>query len=245
MARYFATVLLLVVGVGCASSPPEQPIDIHDESVPVEARVIVADAQDSVAVAEARRDEARRAVERTLEWKKDLLARDWPSGAGGLTDSLRKMASARVELARLSLERANRKVELARAKYHLVGAKTAVRHDLGVYELEPYRKQVRQRESALEKVDGRVASQRRETSRLTDEWWATYREHVQQGGESRALYASGLDEIPGRELRSTESSDDEGDGEQQAAADSSGESSESIEEMVDEKKSDQKSDQED
>lgn len=237
MAKYLVTIWLVVAGVGCATSTPDQPIDIHDESVPVEARVIVADAQDSVAVAEARRDEARRAVERTVEWKKDLLARDWPSSAGSLTDKLREMASARIELARLTLQRAERRVELARAKYHLVGVKTAVRHDLGVYELEPYRERVRKREEALDKIDQQVSTQRRDTAELTDKWWATYRDHVRQGGESRALYASDLEKIPGRELRSVESSEDGGDdGQQQASADGGGDASESIEEMVDEQK---------
>lgn len=212
-ARWTMLLGAVLVMLGCTRRV--EPIDLHDQTIPAEARQLVADAEDSIAIARAKRDEARRELEQTREWRRDLLERDWPSSADSVLSKLRELADARVELAELQLERAEEQIELAEAKYRLITAKTAIRQDLAIYDLEPLRKRVEREGTDVDELEGAISDKRSELARVEDDWWAKYAQWVEQGGDSRNFYVSIAD------LRTAESKEE--------ASESSGEGDSSSE----------------
>ena len=193
-------IVALVSWVGLAAcSRRVKPIDLHDETIPIEARRLVADAEDSIAIARANLEEAKRNLGKTRQWRDDLLNRDWPSEASSALQKLQRLASARVELADLQVEKAEQEVELAEAKYELVTAKTAIRHDLAIYELDRLRKRMTREEEDVETLGAEIASRRKRIAQLSNKWWDAYGAFVQGGGESRALYVAAAEEIPARQ----------------------------------------------
>ncbi|MFB6263780.1 MAG: hypothetical protein ABEL76_09180 [Bradymonadaceae bacterium] len=180
---WFAALVL----AGCATQV--EPIDIHDRTIPVEARKLVADARDSIAVARAERDEAERRLGEVERWHRDVLARDWPSSASSLRPTLRSLASARVRLAELRVERAEHRVRLARAEYRLLTAKTALRQDLAVYDLAPLRERVRHVESRIEELDETIDDRQKRVAKLSEKWWAAYARFVDDSGSADAFFA--------------------------------------------------------
>lgn len=223
------TIAMIVALAGMACGPRVQPIDLHDETIPIEARKLVADAEDSIEIARADLDEARRDLERTIEWKNDLLGRDWPTDADSAIRKLETMAAARVRLEELEVERAEERLDVAKAKYDLITAKTAIRHDLAIYELQPLRKTLRREEQDVEQLEGQITTHRERLARKVDEWWSAYKSYARQDGNTRLLYVSAAREIAKRDLRTpSEEEDDE------SAEKSETEAAPDLDDMVDE-----------
>ena len=212
MVKRLIPVVVAVAAVACG--PRVQPIDLHDETIPIDARRLVADAEDSIEIAHAQLDEARRELQRTIEWKEDLLERDWPSKASSAISELETMASARVELEELEVERAEEHIDVAEAKFDLITAKTAIRHDLAIYELAPLRKILRREEKDVEELEGKITAMREKLAQKVDKWWASYKSYAGQGGNTRLLYVSAAREAKRRKLRepSEEEKEKGGDG---------------------------------
>lgn len=174
---------------GCASTV--EPIDLYDETIPVQARQIVADAQDAVAIAEAHRDSAARHLSELERWRDDKVSSErWPADAQGLLGALSNYADARVAMAALELERTEAEVALARANRELLTAKTAIRHDLAVYDLAPLRETADARQEAVEAIKDRIARQRERLAKRSDAWWKAYTAYVKDGGEARPWFAA-------------------------------------------------------
>lgn len=211
--------LILVVAAGCAQNI--ERIDLHDETIPADARRLVADAEDSIAIARAKLDEAERELRETRTWRSELLDRDWPSGASSAVQKLSRLADGRVKLARLRVERAAANVELARAKFELITAKTAIRNDLAVYDLEPLRKRVDREKAAFDELDRKFSEQRNEIAQLENEWWSAYASFAKEG-DTRFLYVSAAEELAAPDLRDPEG--EEGGGEDGAGEESKSES---------------------
>lgn len=223
--RLILTTLVVLAGIGCG--PRVQPIDLHDETIPIDARKLVADAEDSIEIARADLEDARRELEQTVEWKRDLLDRDWPSGASAAIQKLETMATARVRLEELEVERADEHIDVAEAKYDLITAKTAIRHDLAIYELEPLREKLRREEQDVEALSGEITAQREKVAQKVDAWWAAYKSYAKEGS-TRPLYVSAIEEIEKRNLR--EPPEDE---KQKEGADGETEEAPDLSEMVD------------
>lgn len=177
---------IALLALGCTRRV--KPIDLEDESIPVEARELVADAEDAIAIARAERDRARDDLEQTREWRTEILDRDWPSGAQSLLGRLRELADARVRLEALRVERANERIELAEARYKLITARTAIRQDLAVYDLEPLKKKVDDEGSDVDDVEEKIQAKRAEVAQKENDWWNRYAKWVDEGNDSRSFY---------------------------------------------------------
>ncbi len=177
---------LSLATAGCGQTV--STIDLQDENVPIEARRFVADAQDAVSIARARRDDASRTLAFTREWKSELLAGEmWPKGSGPTVQQLEKFTDARVRMAELFFEQAETRLELAEAKYTLSTAETAMRNDLAVYDLEPLRAETDSIRDELERIAGEIEDQRIKVDKLTLAWWKDYKDFMSKE-QSLAFY---------------------------------------------------------
>ena len=183
-----AIALLLLSGVWGCGGQKVKPIDLHDETIPLQARRLVADAEDSIDIARARLDGAQRQLEKTRRWRAELMERRWPSEAQSALPKLEALADRRVELAEQRVERADQQIDVARAKYKLITAKTAIRQDLAVYKLEPLRQRVGQETAEVDELDDKIAELRGNVARLANKWWGVFAQFVEGGGDSRALF---------------------------------------------------------
>lgn len=183
-----AAALWVVASMATGCTRRVQPIDLKDETIPVEARELVADAEDAIAIARAERDRAREDLERTRDWRDEILGRDWPSGADSILGELRRLADARVRLEELRVQRAEERIELAEARYRLITARTAIRQDLAVYDLEPLKEEVDEAGGEVDAIDEKIESKRGEVAQMENDWWNRYADWVDQGNDSRSFY---------------------------------------------------------
>jgi hypothetical protein len=180
--------LLLASGLWGCGGQKVKPIDLHDETIPLQARRLVADAEDSIDIARARLDEAERQLAKTRRWRTELLEREWPSEASSALPKLEELTGMKVALAERRVARADQQIDVARAKYRLITAKTAIRQDLAVYKLEPLRKRVDREAAQVDKLDDKIAELRGKVARLGNKWWGVFARFVEGGGDSRALF---------------------------------------------------------
>jgi hypothetical protein len=180
---------LLGLALLAACGSTVEPIDLHDSVIPLDARKFVADAQDGLSIARAKREVAIRELDEVETWRdKTLDNLDWLNNAGART-AIEKLADARVELAQMEKERADAELELAVGKLDLVTAQTAIRNDIAIYELDPLRDRV---EAALERVKdlgNTIEQHQRKLDQMTGQWWEAYASFVRGGGNSAAYFA--------------------------------------------------------
>jgi len=209
LARLGLGLVLLVCcsGLGCAQDV--ERIDLDDETIPVSARNLAADAEDSIAIARAQRDEAQRELRETRQWREELLSRDWPSGASSAVRQLERLADGRVRLAELKVERARENVEYAQAKFELITAKTAIRNDLAVYRLRPIRRRVDREKADVDELDANIGEQRRRIAQLENSWWDVYASMAKEGSATQPLFVSSGGTLPSPNLRSAERQQEE------------------------------------
>ncbi|MEO1267982.1 MAG: hypothetical protein AAFX99_07785 [Myxococcota bacterium] len=164
-------------------------IDIQDPIVPIESRRLIADAEDAVSIARARYNDALRLRKEMSEWSNRVRTADTSSWlTTDATTLLNQVADARLDLADLQVAHARARLRLAEAKFDLVTAETAIRHDLAVYELEPLRERSN---SALERVrslSGEVSGRRVEVNQLLGQWWQSYASAVRGQGKGAAFF---------------------------------------------------------
>ena len=182
-------ILTLLIPIGCGTSV--KPIDLHDPNVPLDARRFVADAQDAVSIARARRDEAADRLEFAENWQDEVTTPElWPKGSDAILQKLQTFTQARVDMSELEFEQAAAKLELAEAKYDLSTAQTAMRNDLAVYDLEPLKARTESIRGDIEELAGKIEDQRIKLDKLTLDWWKSYSKFADGGKEVRAFYVS-------------------------------------------------------
>lgn len=187
-ALFILLPLVVVTALGCGQTV--KSIDLSDENVPLDARRFVADAQDAVSIARARKDDAMRDLEFARAWRNDLLnAQMWPKGSKPTLDKLQEFTAARVRMFELQYEIADRRLDLAEAKYTLSTAETAMRNDLAVYDLEPLRADTEVIRDDLERLAGQLEDQRITLDTVSQQWWRTYKEFM-GSNKSPAFYVS-------------------------------------------------------
>lgn len=175
MKTSMTLVLFLFLSASLGACAGVEPIDLHDPLVPIEARKFVADAEDSVAVARVRHDEAAMLLAERKAWRSDVLDRKrWKGSPSEVRDQLRDMADAHVDLAQFELEGTEARIRLAEAKRDLLTARTAVRHDLATYDLERLEQRVEERRAEVREVEAELADQRVKVERATRDFWKRY-----------------------------------------------------------------------
>ncbi|MBA2665278.1 MAG: hypothetical protein H0U74_23520 [Bradymonadaceae bacterium] len=184
-----ALIALIFAGtLGCAGV---KPIDLHDASVPIEGRRLVADAQDGIAIARAQQDNARVSLRASQKWRNDIASlKGVPGGATDVLAKLNELAAVRLRLSEIQLERANAELELAVAKYDLVTARVAVRNDLAVYDLEKLNLKAEAILNRAREIDRQTVGQLEHLDKVTRAWWTSYTGFVQGGGDARTFFAA-------------------------------------------------------
>ncbi len=170
-----------------------KPISLHDQSIPVDSRRFVADTQDAVSIARVSRDEASRELASVRQWRREVVRGvAWPDKASSAIDQLEILADNRVELAEMELDKADAALELALAKYDLVTAETAIRHDIAAYNLEPLRARTDEARLRMTSLTETIILKRDEIDALTTKWWTAYAGWA-KGGDTRLYYVPFID----------------------------------------------------
>ncbi len=195
-------IILLVLAVaalnGCKTTRVAR-LDLRDPRLPVEARRWLADAEDEVAIARARLDDAEDGLHDLEDYRESLYdrCRDIERGshveaqvtwAEYLTDAFDDYAYERVQLEKLELTAARKALQLARARLTLARAETAVRYDVAVYDLEPIALEVEALRDDVAQAERDVEEQRANVERTATEVWKAYTQFVGKQGDTHALW---------------------------------------------------------
>jgi hypothetical protein len=187
VCKAFLLIAVVVVLTGCATKV--RPIDLHDANVPIEGRRLVADAEDGIAIARARLDEARSEQRTVRAWRQQIAGQsNWPNGSAEAVGRLRTLADARVRLADYQVQRAEAELQLAHAKYELITARVAVRHDLAVYDLERLHERADRILNQIREIDRQMALHMETMDKATRSWLKGYESFVRSGGDARSFF---------------------------------------------------------
>lgn len=197
MKNIFMMIILFAVACG---STNVQRLNLRDPRLPLEARRWLADAEDEVAIARARVDDAERALATLNDYREDLLERledSWEKGGGNAGAEGEKAAQAfydfvekRVALAELELDLAEKSRELAKKRLTQARAETAMRYDIAVYEIQTIVQQVEIKRNEIAAAQRQVENMKVEVENAAGEVWKAYRSYVNKGGVSNALWGS-------------------------------------------------------
>ena len=187
MRRRLVYILAALMMTACASGV--EPISIHDSSVPIEGRRLIADAQDGVAIARAKRDEASQELRRMEGWRRQIRSHtDWPSGSSTAVTALNNMADSRVRLAQMRRDRAEIAIELAEMELEMITARVAVRNDLAVYDLDALLERLNRRQNVARDLDREITLHMERLNEVSQQWWSAFSAFVRQGGDATAFY---------------------------------------------------------
>ena len=197
--RWIVLLVLVAVGVTGCRTTKVQRLDLRDSRLPVEARRWLADAEDEVAIARARLDDAEAGLDELEDYRDDLYDRCREIEQGShveaqvtwaeyLTDAFDDYAFERVLLKKLELEAAQKALDLARARLTLARAETAVRYDVAVYDLEPIALEVEALREDVAYAEREVEEQRAHVERTATEVWKAYTQFVGKKGDTHALW---------------------------------------------------------
>lgn len=192
MRRALLCLWMLAVFSGCATTGVQR-LDLRDSRLPVEARRWLADAEDEVAIAKARLEEAGAEFDKLERYHKDLTVRlqaiqAVPVEGAATADTFLAFTEQRIALKKHQRQSASDNLDLARARLTLARAETAVRYDLAVYELEPLVQDVAQRRSLVAAAEQQVELQRALVEQAADEFWERYRQYVSKGGVTHSIW---------------------------------------------------------
>lgn len=179
---------LLLLAAACGGQKV-RPLSIYDARLPPDSRRWVADADDQIVVAGAWRDEMHAAFDEALRWKEEVVAKiEWPAKGESAKSALEALAETRLDLAKLERDKADAEYELTLAKWRRVMAKTAMRHDIAIYDLEPIEDAVKQRRAHVQKLAAEIEQKQLELEKVESAWWKAFAAYVKAGGRGDILW---------------------------------------------------------
>jgi hypothetical protein len=197
----------VIVGMGCTPTGVQTgrergtkvPIlSLRDPRLPAEARRWLADAEDEVAIAQSRVDDAEKMLEKQKAYGESLderLKDAWSTGKGRAQKSgetareiFETYAEARVALAQAELKAAKTSFDLAKARLTQARAETAARHDVGVYDIEPIARKVEVLKNEVATAWHEAEDQRAVVEKTADKLWKAFSVYVKKGGLTNALW---------------------------------------------------------
>lgn len=160
-------------------------LSMHDQRLAPESRRWLVDAEDGVAVArstldqmsERLYDQARRA--RQL---RQQASRIGDAGGAAAAAALKDVAKLRERLAELGVDRARAGLALALAKQREISAKTAMKHDLAVYDLKPLAQDTARARAKMRVIGRTVHEGRLALEQAQGKWWKVYGSWISTGG---------------------------------------------------------------
>jgi hypothetical protein len=191
--RYLVLGLIIAVSSGCANV---ERLSLSDSRLPLEARRWLADAEDEVAIRNARVVDAEVALKEMEDYRDNMLKqleKAW-LGKKQTADGKKafqafvKYTTFRKQLMALQLDLAVQEYDLAETRLTQVRAETANQYDLDVYELGPITKKVQELRKGIAKATDVVEKKRIEMEKTAAEAWNAYRAFVRKGGVSNSLW---------------------------------------------------------
>lgn len=170
--------------VGCAKAP--KAIGIRDPRINEDHRAWLVDAEDEVAIATARIDDAAAARIAHRERHDQLLARVRAAGAD--LGPWQALGRAREALADRQHRRAVARLDHAEARLQLVRAEVAMGADLAVYDVEPLRAEVGRHRERLAGLVRDVERATAEAEDRADEAWSSWRQQLSASGIAGAFW---------------------------------------------------------
>jgi hypothetical protein len=188
MIRLTSLALALVV-LGCGGKGVK-PLDPKDMTLTAETRGWVADAEDGVIAARARRDWNRVNLKLMRAWRDrmDKTVRWKKLGGVDLSAAGRSFMGARIKLAQLQLEHAEAALKFAKANYKLINAERAVLHDLARYDLNPLQRKTQAAAAHVKKTREAVWGQREAVQKATSSFWKNYGAYLNAGGNTISFW---------------------------------------------------------
>ncbi|MDF1562005.1 MAG: hypothetical protein P1V51_03130 [Deltaproteobacteria bacterium] len=166
-------------------------LSIFDERLPPDSRRWVADADDQIIVARAWRDEMRAHHADTRRWKNEVVAwMEWPQKSAAARKAIDTLADQRLTIAELERDKAETQFDLALAKWELVMAETAMRHDIAIYELAPLEERVKGYRAEIESIAKELETEKLTLEKVEAEWWRAFAEFVKLGGRGEVLWVT-------------------------------------------------------
>ncbi len=173
-------------------------LSLRDPRLPAEARRWLADAEDEVAIARSRVDDAEKILEKQKDYGKSLKKRlkdTWATETGQAPAAGRKAweifetyAEERVALAKVELKAAKKSFDLARARLSQARAETAARYDVGVYDIEPIARKVEMLKNEVAAAWREAEDQRAVVEETAVKVWKAFSVYVNKGGLTNALW---------------------------------------------------------
>lgn len=174
MVERLRCLVLVCLLAGCTKAPPV--LALRDARLTDAQRGWMVDAQDEVAIARARIDDAMRAQVHIERHNDQLLER--VKAADGALGPWQALARAREDLANLELQLANVRIKHAEARLRLVRGEVAVAADLAVIKLEPLRAEVDRLHARLVELVGEVEEATTAAETQADETWSGWQRHL-------------------------------------------------------------------
>lgn len=173
-------------------------LSLRDPRLPAEARRWLADAEDEVAIAQSRVDDAEKILDKQKAYGESLderLQDAWATEKGRARRSgekareeFERYAEERVNLAQAELRAARKTHDLARARLTQARAETAARYDVGVYDIEPIARKVEVLKSEVAEAWHAAEDQRAVVEKTADKVWKAFSAYVSKGGLTNALW---------------------------------------------------------
>ncbi len=160
-------------------------LSMHDQRLAPESRRWLVDAEDGVAVARSTLDQMSERLydeERRGKVIRRQAARIGDAGGSAAAAALGDVARLRERLAELAVDRARASLSLALAKQREINAKTAMKHDLAVYDLKPLAQDTARARAAVRLVDRSVHEGRLALEQAQGKWWKVYGSWISTGG---------------------------------------------------------------
>lgn len=184
MARRLSWGITAWLLMACTKAPPE--FAIRDPRINDAQRGWLVDAQDEVAIAQARIDDARRTRAQVTRHNELLL--DRVKAADGAVAPWQALSRSRETLAELELRLARVRDDHAQARLKLVRAEVAVAADLAVIKLAPLRADVDRHHARLVELVGEVEQATTEMENRADETWAGWQRHLGTRGPANGFF---------------------------------------------------------
>jgi hypothetical protein len=192
MKLYQLLILLASLGSGCGALNVDR-LSLGDPRLPVDARRWVADAEDAVVVARARRNAAQAELDDAQRWQTKVMSMSGFKGAEGSTIQLKrdKMALARVDALTLGVDLTTAEFELSKARLKLIYAETAMRNDISVYNMPPLQTLVAQRLQTVIAFREQHRTAREQALREADAWWTAWKNYSAKKNDTRPFWTVG------------------------------------------------------
>ncbi len=183
--------IAVILGTGCGGISVDR-LSLVDPRLPVDARRWVADAEDAVVVARARRNAAQSELNDARKWQSSVMAGAQFSGGEGAGLQMKRdqMAITRLQALQSGVDVANAELDLSQWRRQLIYAETAMRHDIAVYNMPPLQAAVDKSLSTVVALRERHRKDRQKALASADAWWRAWQKFTAGKNDTRPFWTT-------------------------------------------------------